>query len=204
MPSQQCILNKLPTELRRRNFANNHPTEHASRRPNVQKNVYATCACSDWASTLHATVGGWVCTTTPLSTHSWAWGIPRSCRCRGTCTSRGRWPSEWTSETSQLRKKKNNTDTYVVATVKWCFWLHFFSLSDYESSPVGLTKSVVSPPLKKIICLYSTMMIRKDRFFSLSVFFFLNENLLLFPLKKNKKTKATLFLPSPFFSSHSD
>ena len=39
-PNQQHTPNKVPTELRRRNFVTKPPTEHANRRPNVQK----TCA----------------------------------------------------------------------------------------------------------------------------------------------------------------
>ena len=59
LPNHQRTLNKLPTELRCQNFVTKHRlsiqigTKHA-------KNVYAMCTYSDWASILHATVGGWV------------------------------------------------------------------------------------------------------------------------------------------------
>ena len=52
-PNQQRTLNKLPPELRCRNF------EHTNRRQ-MCKNVYATWTYSNWASILHSTVGGWV------------------------------------------------------------------------------------------------------------------------------------------------
>ncbi len=58
-PNQQRTLNKLPPELRRRNLVNDH-------RLGMQigakcaKTCTQTCAYSDWASILHATVGGWV------------------------------------------------------------------------------------------------------------------------------------------------
>ena len=58
-PNQQRTLNKLPPELRCRSFVDNH---WLSMRVGAQtcKNVYATCAYSDWAPILHATVAGWV------------------------------------------------------------------------------------------------------------------------------------------------
>ena len=57
-PNQQLTLNKLPTELRYGSFVNKRRLEHTNRRQTC-RNVCATCTYSDWASTLHATVGGW-------------------------------------------------------------------------------------------------------------------------------------------------
>ena len=37
LPNQQRAFNKLPTELRCRNFVNKHPTEHTKSAPSVQK-----------------------------------------------------------------------------------------------------------------------------------------------------------------------
>ena len=66
-PNQQRTLNKLPPELRRRNFADKHRLSVASRCQTC-RNVYATCTYSDWASILHATtVGGWE--VVALATH---------------------------------------------------------------------------------------------------------------------------------------
>ena len=45
IPYQQRTLNRLPTELWRKNFVTKAPTEHAARRQ-ACKNVYPTCACS--------------------------------------------------------------------------------------------------------------------------------------------------------------
>ncbi len=59
-PNQQRrTVNKLPTELRRRNFVDNHrlSTQVGAKRA---KNVCATCACIPTELPfLHATVGGW-------------------------------------------------------------------------------------------------------------------------------------------------
>ena len=57
-PNQQRTLNKLPTELRCKDFVTKH-------RLNIQtsakmcKNVYARSTYSNWASILHTAVGGW-------------------------------------------------------------------------------------------------------------------------------------------------
>ena len=51
LPNKQHTLNKLPPELRRRNFVNNHrlSTQVGAKRG---KNTYATCTRSGWASIL--------------------------------------------------------------------------------------------------------------------------------------------------------
>ncbi len=58
-PNQQQTLSKLLTELRGRNFVTKHrlSIQVGAKRA---KNVYGMCKYSDWASILHATVGGWV------------------------------------------------------------------------------------------------------------------------------------------------
>ncbi len=57
-PNQQRILNRLPPELRCRNSVNEHRLSIQSRRQ-ACKYVHAMCTYSNWASILHATIGGW-------------------------------------------------------------------------------------------------------------------------------------------------
>ena len=59
LPNRRCTLNKLPPELRGRNFVTKH---RLSMQIGVKraKNVYATCAYSNWAAILRTTVAGWV------------------------------------------------------------------------------------------------------------------------------------------------
>ena len=54
-----CTLNKLPTELRCRNFVNKHRLSITYRRQTC-KNVCASCVYPNWASILGTTFGGWV------------------------------------------------------------------------------------------------------------------------------------------------
>ncbi len=60
IPNQQRTLNRLPTDLRCRNFANKHQLsiQIGTKRA---KNMYSTCTYSNWAPIFHATIGGWEC-----------------------------------------------------------------------------------------------------------------------------------------------
>ena len=70
LPNQQCTFNRPPTKLQCRNFVTKHWL-------NIQigakrgKDVHATCACSSWASTWHATVGCWGQTPWKSATYPW-------------------------------------------------------------------------------------------------------------------------------------
>ncbi len=58
-PNQQRTLNKLPTELRRRNFVNKHRLSVRIDAKTCKKRVRNTYTYSDRAPILHTTVGGW-------------------------------------------------------------------------------------------------------------------------------------------------
>ncbi len=68
LPNQQRTLNKLPTELHTQKFLSLSTDWACKSVRSVQKKVCAMCTCSDWASILHATVGGWV--LEPMHTES--------------------------------------------------------------------------------------------------------------------------------------
>ena len=61
LPNRQRTLNKLPTELRCRNFVNKHRLrmQIGAKRAKMCKNVYI-CIYFNWASILHTAIGGWV------------------------------------------------------------------------------------------------------------------------------------------------
>ena len=59
-PDQRRTLSKLPTELRRRNLADEHPTGRASRRQKCKKTCAQRARVPTGLPSLHAAVGGWV------------------------------------------------------------------------------------------------------------------------------------------------
>ncbi len=79
LPNRQRTLNKLPTELRLKNFVNKHRLSIQNRRQTCKNrlcNVYMFRLSFHF---LHATVGGWVCSSTVASRYGGHESPPRWC-----------------------------------------------------------------------------------------------------------------------------